>query len=45
MLARMVDHSAEIPGLSEAPSPAALHDTSQVFQALAEGFRLVLAEA
>ena len=36
-------HSAEIPGLSEAPEPDAIHDTSQVFQALAEGFQAALA--
>ncbi len=41
----MDDHSAKIPGLSEAPEPDTIHDTSQVFHALAEGFRLVLAAA
>lgn len=41
---RLVDHSSRLPGRSETPETTPVHDTNQVFQALAEGFRLVLAE-
>jgi hypothetical protein len=41
----MADHSSRKPGLSETLEPTTIHDTSQVFEALAEGFRLVLAGA
>jgi hypothetical protein len=39
----MDDHSARIPGLSEPARLDAAHDANQVLEALAEGFRLVLA--
>ena len=39
----MGDHSGAIPGLPEQAQVDAAHDANQVLEALAEGFRLVLA--
>jgi hypothetical protein len=41
----MVDHSRRIPGLYESLQSVTAHDANQVFEALAEGFQVALAQA